>query len=150
MLLIALLAHGLISTALIGALTHQLASISMPALATSGFVTRYRGVNSQIFTHAICLLYVLSVVAGAWIYPDYRLETRIALEEMQIEWLIGLFEIKEHWGALGLLLLPLYRHQWLHYTDTERPSPTLVTATLTTIVWFNFIAGHIVNNARGL
>lgn len=63
----------------------------------------------------------------------------------------GLFEVKEHWGGVGLGLLPLYAWLWHspQAVDAVRDR-RIVTALLAAIVWFDFIAGHVLNNLRGL
>ena len=144
-----LILHGLLAVALLGAITHQsVAALRRPADSQKGFVARYVSVSSRGFTAAVAILYGVSVIPGALLYPTYRLDVRIPLEDMQLGWAVGLFELKEHFGGIGLALLPLYLWSWQEGSkDRGRLGITLI---LAFIVWFDFLAGHIVNNIRGL
>ena len=66
-------------------------------------------------------------------------------------WAIGLFELKEHFGGIGLGVLPLYVYTWrAEQADSHRRDRVVLTVLLALIVWWNFIVGHVVNNIRGL
>lgn len=159
-----LLLHALLAVALLGAVTHQAAAVLRPGLRgpRAGFVDRYRGVQSRLFVGSVVLLYVGVMVLGALIYPAYRLDARIAFEEMALGWAVGLFELKEHWGGIGLAILPLYAFYWRQGDGPQdrdadksadrgvRMGRIAVTLLLAFIIWFDFIVGHILNNMRGL
>lgn len=147
-----LIAHGLIAVALIGAISHQAAALSRRATsAGQSFVGRYAAVRSPGFCRAVIALYVASFVLGGIIYPAYRLDVRIPLEEMRLGWALGLFEMKEHFGGIGLAALPLYSYYWKEGGDGDRSGgKTATTLLLAFIVWFDFLAGHVLNNIRGL
>lgn len=49
-------------------------------------------------------LYVAAMVTGALVYPAYKVGVREAWLDANRPALTGLFEIKEHWAALGLLV----------------------------------------------
>lgn len=159
MTLTLLILHGLGAVALLGALTHQLVSlIRGKAVVAAGqppskgsFLGRYTAVGQGGFTIAVIVLYVVSVVLGALIYPAYRVDVRIPFEEMSLIWAVGLFEIKEHWGGVGLGILPLYAYVWRpQQTATHHRDRLAITSMLAVIVWGDFIAGHVLNNIRGL
>jgi hypothetical protein len=79
------------------------------------------------------------------------LNARIPFEEMSLGWAIGLFELKEHFGGIGLGLLPQYAYTWrTELADTHRRDRIAITLLLSFIVWGNFLVGHVVNNIRGL
>lgn len=152
MIVATLIAHGLIATALLGAITHQaMAALRLTLRDGHGdsFVARYSGVRPPAFRNAVIVMYVIGFGLGCLIYPDYRLDARIPIEEMQLGWAVGLFELKEHFGGIGLAMLPLYAHYWspMRAPETGRLATTLLLACIT---WFDFVAGHIVNNIRGL
>ena len=152
MRIVLLLLHGLVAVALLGALSHQTAALfARRVAANSLFVGRYARVNDQLFARAVIVLYVFAVVLGAVIYPAYRVDVRIAFEELGLLWAVGVFELKEHAAGIGLGLLPLYAFLWWrqsvpHYALDRK----MVTTFLTVVVWFDFVAGHILNNIRGL
>ena len=147
-----LILHGLVGVALLGATTHQtLAVLRRPTARGDSFLNRYANVRPGSFTTPIVVLYIAGTVLGAVLYPSYRLNARIPFEEMSLAWAIGLFELKEHFGGIGLGLLPLYAYTWRPaLTDTHRRDRIATTLLLFLIVWWNFLVGHVVNNIRGL
>lgn len=145
-----LMFHMLVTVALIGAITHQALAVWWPVTAGPGsFFTSFRAVRAGAYTNAVVVLYVLAVIAGALLYPDYRIDVRTFLEAMRLKAANGAFEVKEHYAALGLGMLPVY---WLYWRKTlmehvgARKAITLV---LAFTVWWNFVVGHVLNNIRG-
>ena len=152
MITLLLIVHGLLAVALLGATTHQALGVRnrRPSPANS-FVDRFAGVSAPAFPGAIVVLFALTFIGGAFLYPQYRLDVRPALEEMQLRAANGVFEIKEHLAAIGLSLLPVYWSVWTppllaHHAATRR----YVTWLLAFVVWWNFIVGHVLNNIKGL
>ena len=149
-----LLLHGLLAVALLGALTHQAVALLAAGRAMQrggGFVLRYTQAGRVGFAGAIAILYLLCFALGAVIYPYYRLDVRIPFEEMGLYAHVGQFELKEHWGGIGVGLLPLYLYAWRgEHAVEERANRIGVTWTLMVIVWSDFIIGHFLNNTRGL
>ena len=75
--------HALLAVALLGALTHQAASVLMPVRAAAGpanFATRFRAVHGAAYATAVCILWVITFLFGAWIYTKYRIQIRIPIE----------------------------------------------------------------------
>jgi hypothetical protein len=146
-----LIVHGLLAVALLGAITHQVVAVLSPVRAGAGtFVTKFRAVPSTSYVTAIVVLYLLTAVLGAIIYTHYTISSRIAIIQLQLWKPYGLFEIKEHWAALGLAILPAYWYFW-RVPDAAGGvrARTVLTALLAVIVWWNFLIGHIINNLRG-
>jgi hypothetical protein len=147
-----LILHSLVGVALLGAITHQaIAMMRNRQARNDSFINRYTGVNTKAFTVAIAGLYVGQLLLGALIYPAYRLNVRVPFEEMSLGWAIGIFELEEHFAAIGLGILPAYIFAWRTAPQSPsswgRPSITLL---LALIVWWNFLVGHVLNNIRGL
>jgi hypothetical protein len=64
---------------------------------------------------------------------------------------VGLFEVKEHWAGIGVGCLPLYLYVWrAERAQSHRADRLAVTLILSVIVWTDFLAGHVLNNIRGL
>jgi hypothetical protein len=147
-----LIFHGLVGVALLGAITHQTVSLfRRRGVRNATFVDRYTAVNQRTFTIAITLLYAIAIIIGGVIYPSYRLNVRIPFEEMSLGWAVGLFELKEHFGGIGLCVLPLYVHIWrAEQAETHRRDRIAITLTIAIIVWWDFLVGHVLNNIRGL
>lgn len=145
-----LLLHGLCAVALLGAISHQaLACAVRRTHRGDSFVARYVGVAAPRFVNAIVALYAATFVLGSLVYPAYRVDVRIPLEEMALGWAVGTFELKEHFGGVGLATLPLYRHLWAPQAVAPA-GRAAVTWLLAAIVWFDFLSGHVINNLRGL
>lgn len=143
--------HGLLAIALLGALTHQGLSVLTPVRQpSSGFVTRFRAVPAAGYATAVCVLWVLTFLMGAWIYIKYRVYIRIPIERAGFWKTQGFFELKEHLATIGLVMLPAYWYFWKNAKSPEYDGARrTVTVVLVVICWFNFLVGHVVNNVRG-
>ena len=153
MIVVLLMVHALLAVALLGAITHQALSVLTAPAAKSRwtFVDRFRNVNGPAYATPIVLLFAVTALGGALLYPQYRIDVRPTLEDLQNSAANGVFEIKEHLIAIGLGLLPAY---WLFWqqplaVDTAAPRRYL-TWLLAFFVWWGFIVGHVLNNIRGL
>jgi hypothetical protein len=146
-----LIIHGLMAVALLGAITHQAISVCMPRpRPADSFVARVRAVTPAAYVGAIVVLYIATFILGAIIYPEYRMQVRIVLEQQGLRVANGAFELKEHFLAVGLGALPAYWHAWHQRLDSPRAGArTALTLMLAFVVWWSFLAGHIVNNIRG-
>ena len=144
--------HGLVAVALLGAITHQTLATWAPAHARPGsFFGRFRAVPSASFANAIVVLYVLSAVLGAIVYLYFRVDTKPVLELSGHRQTLGFFDIKEHFAAIGLALLPAY---WVCWKQPRADEPALARTALTSIlafiVWWSFLIGHVANNIKGV
>ena len=146
-----LIVHGLLAVALLGAITHQTASVWLPARKPAGsFAGRFRTVAATGYTNAIVVLYVCTFLLGAIIYPEFRVSIRGVLEELDVPAAMGSFELKEHFAVVGLALLPAYWYFWrLPLAEEHARTRRCLTAILAFIIWWNFLVGHVVNNFRG-
>lgn len=145
-----LVLHGIFSVFLLGAVTHQFLGVFWPRRpGQSDFVARARGINPGGYVQAIIILYVIEFILGSILYPTYRVLSRPPLQDLQLTWVIGLFEVKENFAAIVLAMLPAYWYFWKRYPD-YKTTRAAITAILFVVVWYNMIAGHLVNNARGL
>ena len=152
MIVALLIVHGLLAVTLLGAITHQALSVVPRRGAGSlSFVGRFRSVDSGAYATAIVVLFVVTAIGGGLLYPQYRLDVRTALEDMQMRAANGVFEIKEHLAAIGLGLLPTYWLFWRVPLASEQASARrYLTWLLAFIVWWNFLVGHVLNNIKGL
>lgn len=159
-----LIVHGLLAVALLGALTHQALAVCWPSRNPGGFVSRIRAVSGPSYTHAVIILFIVTFILGAVIYPAYRLNVRTYLSDYRMYSAEGAFEVKEHLAAIALALLPLYWLLWRRpktgavgaavvdaATDKSHGTArAAVTLMLALTVWLSFLVGHILNNIRGL
>jgi hypothetical protein len=152
MIQVLMIAHALTAVFLLGALTHQAFSVARATAAQkSNIVDRFRGVSSPAFTNTIIVLFVLASIGGGLLYPRYRIDVRTTLEDLQLRSANGIFEIKEHFAAVGLGLLPAYWLAWrpplaLEWAATRK----YTTWILAFCVWWNFLVGEVLNNIKGL
>ena len=148
-----LLVHLVLAVALVGALTHQAVSVTMPVRKVAGpggFVTRFRAVSAAGYATAVCVLWVLTFIVGSYIYTKYRIYIRIPIEQMGHWKTQGFFDFKEHIASIGLMLLPAYWFFWKNAQNSEYETPRrMLTIVLAIACWFLFIVGHVVNNTRG-
>lgn len=147
-----LLIHGLLAVTLLGAVTHQAIGVLWPAgRAANSFIARMRAVSAPAYVNAVVVLYVATAILGGIIYAEYRIAVRVVLEQLQFWKTHGAFELKEHFVAVGLGMLPAYWYFWRQpLAKNLSRARTVITAALAFIVWWSFFVGHIVNNTRGL
>ena len=144
--------HALLAVALLGALTHQAASVLAPprAGASGGFVTHFRSVAGPRYATAVCVLWVLAFIFGGWIYTRYRIDIRISFEQQGLLKTQGAFEVKEHLTTIGLGLLPIYWYLWKNARNAAYDGARKwLTVVLAAICWHAFLTGQFVNNVRG-
>jgi hypothetical protein len=147
---ILLIIHGLLAVALLGALTHQAVAVAMPVRRAAGnFVDRFRAVPAAGYATAVCVLWVLTFIVGAYIYTKYRIYVRIPIEQYGFWKTSGSFEFKEHVVTIGLGLLPAYWWLWRTRAEEYALARRGVTVLLALIVWYAFLVGHVINNVRG-
>lgn len=150
---ILMMAHGLLAVALLGAMTHQAMSVLAPvrrAAGSGGFVTRFRSVQGAGYASAICLLWIVTFLFGAWIYTKYRMYVRIPIEAQGYWKTLGVFDLKEHVATIGLFLLPIYWYLWKNISNPDYESPRRwLTVLMAAMIWYLFLVGHFLNNVRG-
>ena len=153
MTVVLLILHGLFAVALLGALTHQAFSVASAAARSDkrSFFARFRNVNAAAYATPVVLLFLVTSLGGGLLYPDYRVEVRPALEDLQLRAANGIFEIKEHLVAVGLGVLPGYWFFWRTPLAAEHASTRrYLTWLLAFLVWWAFLTGHVLNNIKGL
>lgn len=145
-----LVLHGILAVFLLGAITHQTLGVFWPRQpGQTDFVANMRGIRPQVYAKAIVYMYVAEFALGSLLYPTYRVLARPPLQDLQLTYVIGLFEVKENFAAIVLAMLPAYWMYWGKFPE-NKTARSVMTAILFLTVWYNFIAGHLVNNARGL
>ena len=151
MMIALLIIHGLLAVALLGAVTHQAIGVWLPARpGAESFIRRMRSVSTTSYVTAVIVLFIATALLGGIIYPAYRLNIRIVLEQYELHKANGVFELKEHLVAVGMGMLPAYWYLWrVPLAQQYARSRKIVTTILAFIVWWGFIVGHVLNNIRG-
>lgn len=153
MLTTLLIVHGLCAVALLGAVTHQALAVGFGIRNSrrTSFLGRVRANDPAVYSNAIAVLFITVAVLGAILYPAYRLTVRPFVQSMDLRAANGIFELKEHFSAIGLLLLPVYWSCWKQPLLPEQKSArSLLSWALTLMVWWNFIAGQLLVAIKGL
>lgn len=154
MMIVILLLHAVFSLFLVGALSHQAAASWRRAPATrhaTGMIAGFSAVRAPLYARAIAISYVLSMVLGDVVYGPYRVDVKTMLFDLQLWPWNGVFEIKEHLVALGFFLLVPYLVLWrLPLDGAQARSRRLLTTVLAAIVWYALLAGHLLNNLKGV
>ena len=147
-----LLFHGLISVALLGGVTHQAFAVAAGRVEARGtsFIARFRGTDPAAYSTAIVVLFATVIFTGAFLYPNYRMIVRPALQALDLRAANGIFEIKEHLSAIGLILLPAYWAAWRQPLVPEYSAARIgLTWILASMVWWNFIVGQLLVTIKG-
>jgi hypothetical protein len=145
-----LIVHALCAVFMLGALTHQTTAVWWPpAPGEQSFFASFRAVRSSRYSNFVVLSFVVTAGLGAILYPSYRLGVRVVLEDLRLNWANGIFELKEHFVAIGLGLLPAYWYYWKQPFAENGTAVRMLTTLLAAVVWWSFIVGHILNNIRG-
>jgi hypothetical protein len=146
--------HGLCAITLLGAVSHQAAAVWWPvrkAVPDPGFVTRFRSVKAANYTNAIIVLFLVTFILGSLVYPTYRINARIYLENLKMSSAVGAFEMKEHILSFAIGLLPAYWYYWRKATGPENDTPRRwLVLILAGFIWAAFLIGHVLNNIRGI
>ncbi len=98
-----LIAHLIGTIVLVGAATHNLVCVA--GYVRGKFIKQRKEKRyGAIFFWSYLVVYVLGIL----IYPAFRVYIRHFYLDPALPWATGLFEVKEHWGAIALALLLVY------------------------------------------
>ena len=143
-----LLAHLFVTIVLVGSLTHNL-------LVVVNYVRGKFGRQKLELLYARVSLwsYVIVYVLGALIYPAFRVYIRAQYFDPELPWATGLFEVKEHWGAVGLALFFVYYLLRKKMQPEQERDKLLFYAALcvllNVIVWYKVVIGCYLSLLKG-
>ena len=143
-----LLAHLFVTFVLVGSLTHDLLVVIKYVRGKFG-----RKKLELYYCKVALWSYVIVYVLGALISPAFRIYMRAEYFEPHLPWATGLFELKEHWGALGMALFFVYYYLRRSFEpDVEKDKlwfyvPLCVI--LNVIVWYKIIIGCYLSLLKG-
>jgi hypothetical protein len=143
-----LMLHLLVTFALIGSMSHNL-------LIVIGYMRgKFNKRKLEIFYAKISLwIYAITYVLGALIYPAFRVYIRGDFFDPSLPWATGLFEVKEHWGALGLAFFFAYYILRRNFDpEAEREKLYLyvpLCLLLNLILWYKTIIGCYLAIVKG-
>jgi hypothetical protein len=111
----------------------------------------FMAVRGRLYAGAVVTSYVLTMLLGDVVYGPYRVDVKTMLFDLQLWSWNGIFEIKEHVVALGFYLLLPYWQLWTQPARAEwAHARRLLTTLLASFVVYALIAGHLLNNLKGI
>lgn len=143
-----LLAHLFVTFVLAGSMTHGL-------LIVVGYLRgRFGRQKLEWFYVRVSLwAYTIVYIIGALIYPAYRIHIRHRYFDPELPWATGLFETKEHWGAVGLAMFFVYYFLRKSFQPAEEKDKLFLYVPLclllNVIVWYKIVAGSYLTILKG-
>jgi len=117
---------------------------------SGSFLGRFRSVPAASFANAVVVLFAVSTLLGGIVYLYFRMDVRPELERGRHWYVLGFFDLKEHFAAIGFALLPAYWVCWRRPLANESTQTrTALTSLLAFIIWWGFLCGHVANNITG-
>lgn len=144
-----LVTHALLAMLLLGSMTHNV-------LLTIRYLWGhfYKVKLEKLYVKVAFVAYLLTFLLGSLLYPNYRYHVRAQYLDKHAPWATNLFDIKEHWAAIGLALFLVF---WLlsRHIDPQKDRTVVflyvfLSVVLATIVWFAVIAGLLVTSVKGV
>ncbi len=95
----------------------------------------------RLYPRVVLALYVPNMLLGGLIYPAFRVDVRAGYLDAAHPWATGMFEIKEHWVALGFwlvlaqVLLPFERDR----SPLSTTADALAALAMMVIVWAGLV-----------
>lgn len=144
-----LILHALMAILLLGAMTHNV------LLAVPYLWKHYKKVGlEKLYVKVAGVAYALTFALGALVYPNYRYHVRDQYFDLQMPWASHLFDIKEHWAAVGLGLMGVYFVLSITLDPRVHRERVLLyvflSVAITLIVWFNLISGLWLTALKGV
>ena len=145
---ILLLAHLLVTFVLIGSMTHNL-------LCVIGYLQgKFNRQKIELFYAKVSFWsYIIVYIFGVLIYPAYGAYIRHGYFDQQLPWATGLFDVKEHWGAIGLGLFFAYYFLRKSFRPDDQKEKLFLYVPLcfllNLILWYKVIIGCYLSVLRG-
>ena len=146
--IVLLLTHLIAAGVLAGSMTHNLLIVWKYIRGKFG-----RKKRELYFAKVSLWSYVIVYLFGCLIYPAFRVYFRAAYFDVDLSWATGLFEVKEHWGSLGLAMFFVYYFLRKSFEpDVEKDKLWLyvpLCLILNVIVWYKIIVGCYLSLLKG-
>lgn len=143
-----LVLHSAGSIVLVGAATHH--ALEMRHYLRGRFG---RAAIEKVYAKVVAVAYGVTFALGAALYPTYRVHVRGLYLDRHAPGFAGLFDVKETYASLTLILALALGAMAQSRGIEETPALTRVYAAMSfivcAVVWFNVIAGLLVVSVRG-
>ena len=143
MLKFLLLLHTAAAMVCLGSITHNLVMI------VGYWRGKFRRIQlEKLYVKVSFIAFICTyLLGGIGLYPPFRYRVRHLYFDSSLRWATGLFEIKEHWASLALVLFIVY----YLLSRSIQPSPDnpllkiyiSLGILLSTIIWFSAIVGFL-------
>jgi len=143
-----LLAHLFGTFVLVGSMTHNL-------ICVIGYLRGKFGRQKLewLYVKVSLWAYIIVYAIGALIYPAYGVYIRHHYFDPELPWATGLFEVKEHWGAVGLAMLFVYYFLRKSFKPAEEKNKLFLYVSLclllNVILWYKVIVGCYLTLLKG-
>ena len=143
-----LLFHLFLTFILIGSMTHNL-------FCVLGYIKGRFNRQKLEFRYAKVSFwsYLIVYIIGALIYPAYRIYIRADYFDPKLPWATGLFEVKEHWGAIGLGMFLVYYILRRSFQPSDEKEKLVfyipLCLLLNIIVWYKIVVGCYLSLLKG-
>ena len=144
-----MLVHLFATFVLIGSMTHNLLCVVKYLQGKFG-----RAKQELRYLKWSLSSYIFVYVIGAIIYPAFRVYIRGEVFDPLLPWATGLFEVKEHWAALGLAIFAVYYFLRKNF-DPKQEKEKLrylyapLCMILNIILWYTVIVGCYLTLLKG-
>lgn len=144
-----LVLHAAAAIVLIGSATHN------GILAARQLLGRKVRRNlQQLYVHVLAIAYLVTFAIGLVNYPAFRMDVRAAYLDAAVPLATGFFEVKEHWLAVGLVILacywPMSRTMQASRSTSDAWLYNVLGIVVAAIVWFAMLTGLFITAIRPL
>jgi hypothetical protein len=143
-----LLVHLFATFVLVGSMTHNLLIVVNYLRGKFG-----RQKLEWLYVRVSFWTYIIVYVLGVLIYPAFGAYIRPEHFDQQIPWATGLFEVKEHWGAIGLALFFVYYFLRRTFQPAEERDKLFLYVPLcfllNLVLWYKVIVGCYLTLLKG-
>lgn len=144
-----LLLHAAGSIVLLGSSTHH--ALQMRHYLRGRFD---REKLEKLYAKVVAVSYLFTFVMGALLYPTYRVHVRALYLDRYAPGYAGLFDMKEFYASLALLVAMGLGALAFTLRPAEQPWLARVYAAMSAlvvaVVWFNVISGILITSVRGI
>lgn len=143
-----LLAHLFVTFVLVGSMTHNLLIVYAYVRGRFG-----RQRLEWLYVRVSLWSYAITYIFGVLIYPAFGVYIRNKHFDPQLPWATGLFEVKEHWGAIGMALFVVYYIIRRNFQPSEEKEKLFLYVPLciilNIIVWYKVVVGCYLSLIKG-
>lgn len=145
-----LILHTIFAVVLVGAMTHN---FFLMINYFRGNINRLRLHNRYVLYGFVSFIFTY-LFTGVLIYPTFRVRVRYDYLDKSLPWVTGLFEIKEHWLSVALVIFIAY-YLLNRFLDLRRDRHlvkmySILGIILSIIIWYATVASFIIGSYKSI